>query len=287
MELGGSFLYIEGAVVSHEGKLRAGNEDNYFLNGLFRDDIGKNRSQEIFKGGGKQFVFSVCDGMGGEEYGEIASLCSVRAMDIFLKEKWSNQTIDEFIKLAGKNMKKQLGEQETRQSATTVTVLFLEKSMAYVANLGDSRIYLFRDGKLRQLSKDHTQAQLLVENGLLKEDEARNHRDGHILTRYLGMDLEPVASDFYCLDLPLQCSDIFLLCSDGLTDMVADEEMKRCLEKWKEGEAERLAGELCSLALSAGGADNITCLVVKINQLEEKRTLLCRALGFFGKGGSL
>lgn len=278
-------MYIESAVVSHEGKLRAGNEDNYFLNGLLREDTRKNRSREIFKGGGKHFVFSVCDGMGGEEYGEIASLCSVRAMDIFLKQKWSNQTIDEFIKLAGKNMKKQLGE--TKQSGTTVTVLFLENDMAYVANLGDSRIYLLRDGKLRQLSKDHTQARLLVENGLLKEEEARNHRDGHILTRYLGMDSEPVASDFYCLDLPLQCSDIFLLCSDGLTDMVADEEMKHCLEKWEDMGAERLAGELCSRALSTGGADNITCLVVKINQLEEKRTFLCRALELFGKGGSL
>lgn len=280
-------MYIESAVVSHEGKLRAGNEDNYFLNGLFREDIGKNRSREIFKGDGKHFVFSVCDGMGGEEYGEIASLCSVKAMDIFLKEKWSNQTIDTFIKLAGKNMKKRLGEKETKQSGTTVTVLFLKGDMAYVANLGDSRIYLFRGGRLRQLSKDHTQARLMVENGLLREEESRNHRDGHILTRYLGMDLELVASDFYCLDLPLKCSDIFLLCSDGLTDMVADEEMECCLEKWKDEGAERLAGELCSCALSAGGADNITCLVVKINQLEEKRTFLCRALELFGRGGSL
>lgn len=274
-------MQVECAVVSHEGKLRTSNEDNFFLDGFIRENVLDNRIEENIKNKGKKFVFSVCDGMGGEEYGEIASLCSVKAMGIFKKNGLTKQTLEEFIKNTRKSLQLQLPKRDNIDSGTTVTILILEYDTAYIANLGDSRIYLYRNGLLMQISKDHTQAQLMADNGLLMEEEARKHKDWHMLTRYLGAGTDIQAEDFYCFNpLKLYTGDIFLLCSDGLTDMLKDSEIENCIKEYREKEAGRLANELCSNALLAGGMDNITCLVVKIEGLEKKKN-------FFGKAAEI
>ncbi len=261
-------MHIECAVFSHEGKLRTNNEDNYFINGLIRENVLENRRNEKIKDIGNKFVFSVCDGMGGESYGEIASLCSVKAMKIFLDKKWTKQTLEEFIGTARKSLQMQLLGKMNVNSGNTVTLLVFDNGIAYSANIGDSRIYLYRNKKLLQISKDHTQAQLMVENGLLSAKDIREHRGGHILTRYLGNDLDILADDFYCWKpFKLHKEDIFLLCSDGLTDMLEDEKIKDCIEQYKDKDIYILAETLHNYALQEGGIDNITCLTVKVQEI--------------------
>lgn len=276
-------MQIEGAVISHEGKLRTSNEDNFFLNGLIKENVKENRIKENIENTGKKFVFSVCDGMGGEEYGEIASLCSARAVEIFKRNGLVRQTLEEFILMARESLQVHLPEKNNIDSGTTVTILMLEYDTAYAANLGDSRIYLYRNGLLSQISKDHTQAQLMADNGLIKEEEVRKHKDWHILTRYLGTGTDIQAEDFYCFKpLKLYNEDIFLLCSDGLTDMLKDSEIENCIKEHKDKKAGRLAEELCNYALLAGGMDNITCLVVKVKEPERKKGFWGRAAGILG-----
>lgn len=276
-------MHIECAVFSHEGKLRTSNEDNYFMNGLIRENVLENRRQEKINGVGNKFVFSICDGMGGESYGEIASLCSVKAMKIFLKKKWSKQVLEEFIENARKNLEMQLFKNTCMDSGTTVTVLVFDDGIAYAANLGDSRIYLYRDKNLLQLSKDHTQAQLLAENGLLQVKDARECREGHALTRYLGTDVDVLADDFYFWEpLKLCKGDVFLLCSDGLTDMLTDEKIQYCIEKNTDRDIYELAEVLCNCALQEGGIDNITCLTVKVEDVDEKNTFWGKVAKIFG-----
>lgn len=267
-------MRVECAVVSHEGNVRTNNEDNYFLNGSFRKNILENRRNESMENKRNKYVFSVCDGMGGEEYGEVASLCAVKSMEILKEKNWSKQVLEEFIKNAKNSMKEQTLERFCDSPGATVTILILENNRAYTANLGDSRIYLFKGGILKQMSKDHTQAQLMVDHGMLGAEEARKHRGGHILTRYLGTDTEVFPEDFSVNEpVELDKGDLFLLCSDGLTDMLADSDIETCIRQYRDKKAEELASTLCSRALSAGGKDNVTCLIVKIKELSRKGVL--------------
>lgn len=262
-------MKIESAVISNIGKVRGNNEDNYFLNGSFRENVLEHGKQEVLCKEGKKFIFSVCDGMGGEDNGEIASLCAVKALCVLKEQKWSKKSISDFLLAAEKNMKEwQDLEQKEKRMGAAIIILVLENNIGYAANLGDSRLYLFRGNSLQRLSKDHTQAQLLVEHGLLKEEEARKHIGGHVLTRFLGNDAEMSVDDFYEISpLKLKKDDIFLLCSDGLTDMLEDRELENCIKEWQKKPVKELTNALCQKALNAGGRDNITCLAVQIKKL--------------------
>lgn len=268
-------MRIEYAVISHEGNIRKSNEDNYFLNGIIKENVFENRKREKEDRKGKRFVFSVCDGMGGEDYGEIASLCSVKAMKVFEKLDLSKQSLEQFLAIAKNTMKKQLTNDNTEECGTTITIIMFYKNIAYAVNLGDSRIYLFRKENLIPLSKDHTQAQLMIEHGMLTLEEAKKHKTWHILTRYLGVKTEVFADDFYYQKpFKIEKEDIFLLCSDGLTDMLTERKLKECIQKDQNKKAEILAEALCKQALEAGGKDNITCLIAKIKGLDREKKFL-------------
>lgn len=264
-------MKIESAVISNIGKVRNNNEDNYFLDGIFREDVLEHEKQEVLCKEGKKFVFSVCDGMGGEANGEIASLCAVKALQVLKEQTWSKKSQQEFLFTAKKNMEmwQQEKKQDKQKMGTAIAILLLENNTGYAVNLGDSRLYLFREKSLQCLSKDHTQAQLLVEHGLLKKEEARTHLGGHVLTRFLGNDMELSVDDFYEMSpLKLKKDDIFLLCSDGLTDMLEDKSLEYYIKIWQKKPIKELAEALCQEALKTGGKDNITCLVVRIKKLE-------------------
>lgn len=267
-------MKIESAVISHVGKLRANNEDNYYLDGKFREDVSRTIQSQQIRKEKEKLIFAVCDGMGGELFGEIASLCAAKSLKLLEKREWSMQALGEYIKDAEKEMKKQAAEGESADMGAALAMLILEENAAYPANLGDSRCYMFRQGQLHKLSHDHTQAQLLVEHGLLGQEEARKHKGGHILTRYLGTDTGNVPEDFYQTEpFLLHEEDLFLLCSDGLTDMLSEEEIGAYLAKHAKERAEKLTEGLCTLALQAGGRDNITCMVVKIKRLGKNKRL--------------
>jgi protein phosphatase len=145
--------------------------------------------------------------------------------------------------------------------ATLVTVL-LRNKRCYVANLGDSRAYLFRKGRLSQLTRDHSVVSDLIMEGLIGPEEAKNHDARGEITSYIGMEEEPYP---FVRSFLLKKNDRLLLCSDGLTDMVDDEDITEILKE--QPDSEMACKELVKAANSAGGHDNITVVVVKWNGL--------------------
>jgi protein phosphatase len=139
----------------------------------------------------------------------------------------------------------------------TVVVLLLKKKRAYLANLGDSRIYRLRKKHLKQLSKDHSVVSELLEKGEITPGEAENHSDQGLITQYMGMEKKekPHLQTFL-----LQPKDRILLCTDGLTDMVSDPEISNILIA--EPNPQTTAEQLIRAANQAGGHDNITAIVV-------------------------
>ena len=146
---------------------------------------------------------------------------------------------------------------------TTFAALYVDKQEAVVVNVGDSRVYRLHQGVLRQLSHDHTLVQSMVKLGVITREQALTHRDRHKLTQHIGIDetemiIEPAISDRILLEV----GDTYLLCSDGLTDMVSDKEIQRLLGMGKS--SLDTANMLIKAALKAGGNDNITVLVVRL-----------------------
>jgi protein phosphatase len=147
---------------------------------------------------------------------------------------------------------------ELEGMGTTLSALLLSRSGAHLAHLGDSRAYLLRSGRLRQLSEDHSFVAEQVKAGAITREQARTSAYRHVITRALGID-DGAAPDL--LREPVQSGDVFLLCSDGLTEMVTDAQIGKVLRETEPAEAVR---RLIAAANEAGGADNITAVVVKV-----------------------
>ena len=151
---------------------------------------------------------------------------------------------------------------------TTLALLYINDGKAIAYNIGDSRAYLFRKNKLIQLSEDHTQAQRLVDMGLLKKSAAANHKDKHKLTQHLGIfPDELIIEPYKSQEINIKQNDIFLLCSDGLTDMLSDDDITVILSNKQEGIG-TLAKRLISKALEKGGKDNVTIVLSKVDMIE-------------------
>ena len=141
--------------------------------------------------------------------------------------------------------------------ATLALVWFIDQRI-YLANVGDSRVYCWRQNRLRQLSRDHSVVAELIEEGQLQPHEAEEHEENGVITRYIGMDERARA---WVRSLALRGGDSFLLCTDGLTDMVAEEEIAGMFSQIEEPQA--CCDRLVQMALAAGGHDNVTVLVTR------------------------
>ena len=250
---------VQAAVCSHIGNMRENNEDNFFLNGVYMtiDEMDKGG---LFTGASKALrqVYAVCDWMGGEANGELASSTVVSVLTELNFGIPAREGIDRIVGKANDlvyNLHKKAG--------STLALLYLHEGKATVAWLGDSRIYLLRENKLQLLSEDHTQAQRLVNMGVLDAESAKSHAMRHALTRYLGMQMDEAEfNPSYGKELILCKGDTFLLCSDGLTEMIRDDLFKSYLSAPPKQAVTTMINE----ALSAGGRDNITVMVVKIEE---------------------
>ena len=253
---------LTSSVCCDVGKIRDNHEDNYYLCGTYREDVNLLRSRDEHTGYDDCALFSVCDGMGGQEHGEIASLIAIKhlrphdmhsvkseAQKDFLE---SNQAIcDEIIKADGVRM------------GSTVAALYIDRGKAISGNIGDSRVYLFRDHELNQISEDHDEAARLVKMGVLTPEEAKKDKRRHRLTQHLGLFEDELIPEVYWSELiEIKDGDRFLLCSDGITDMLSDELICEILNN--NDNTEKTADLLIEQALSVGGKDNATALVVDV-----------------------
>lgn len=207
-------------------------------------------------------VFAVCDGMGGETSGELAAEMAVDTLQKYDAEHWYNRWRDYILDANERICRYQESCHAT--VGTTFAGLVLDEDRGCAVNVGDSRIYLLRDGELRQLSRDHTEFQTMVEAGVLKQEDFARSNAHNRLTQHLGiapeeMQLEPNA---VYLDTLLE-GDIFLICSDGLYGAVPDEQLCEVLCG-----AERLDAAckaLVELAAAQGSRDNITAVLISVS----------------------
>jgi protein phosphatase len=204
-------------------------------------------------------LFAVADGMGGAQAGEVASRLAAESLrEQELGGLSSPEQTVELIREANRRVYAYSSENASaRGMGTTMTVALVEGSVVTIGHVGDSRAYLLRDDQLTQLTQDHSLVAELVRSGRLSAKEAESHPRRSVITRALGTDSE-VEVDV--LSLRAQDRDIFLLCSDGLTSMVSDEEIARLLLSAR-GDLDDAGKKLIAAANQAGGEDNITVVL--------------------------
>lgn len=225
-----------------------------------RTDIGKLRKQNEDAAwfDESRAVFAVADGMGGHLAGEVASRMAIEAVQRMAKDNDVPGIAALRDAVAGAHetiLTHAQSHIECAGMGTTLSVLWLSRSYAYIAHVGDSRIYRLRAGSLSQITQDHSLVEELVRAGLITREQARTHPRRNIITRALGThgENEP---DLLVTDV--QDGDLFLLCTDGLTGMVTDAQIERIL---LENDMEAAADALLAAALDAGGRDNVTLIL--------------------------
>lgn len=264
---------IAAEVCCHVGRVRTNNEDNFFFNGFnlsksfaHKGIVRRKRSDASVQ------LYAVCDGMGGQAAGEEASFIGTDMMHGLLRRLRNSAdphiAIDDYTDEANKAVAKL-----DNGAGCTLAMVCIAEGKAIVSWLGDSRVYMLRSGKLRQLTQDHTEAERLRKLGIAAADK-RSHNS---LTRYLGMNMEGmVLTPSYCEPITIKKKDMFLICSDGLTSMVNDEEIAAIMR-----ESQKPAYDLVNAALEAGGTDNVTAAVIGVESLKQwqmKRSIKSRTV---------
>lgn len=204
------------------------------------------------------YTYLVADGMGGHAAGEVASrilVDTIRQTLTVQPAPWGENELSQAVLRANEAILKRVSEApELRGMGTTATLLHFEGNTAYYAHVGDSRLYLIRGGYMMQITRDHSYVEELVAMGSITHEEARNHPRKNLLTRAVGV-MEKLSVDSGSFGI--EQGDRLLLCTDGLTNMVSDNDIMELLK----GEGNP-ADALISKAMEAGGSDNITAIVV-------------------------
>lgn len=206
-------------------------------------------------------LFIVADGMGGHKAGDYASRYSTQRVVASITRNPGDQPVTilkEAIEKANELLVIESKEDESKAGmGTTIVAAVIEDSQLYVANVGDSRLYVIGD-TIMQITKDHSLVNEMVRMGEIDESQARVHPDKNIITRAIGAS-EHVEVDFFEVDLSKD--DTILLCSDGLTNMVSDEQILEIIKK--NDTPQKQVTELVKTANNNGGRDNITAMIVK------------------------
>ena len=206
-------------------------------------------------------LFIVADGMGGHNAGDFASAFAVRVMVDSVKEDADFnpvKVIRHGIEVANHELIEQAKKSEERKGmGTTMVVATVVGNYVYVANVGDSRLYVIGN-RITQITKDHSLVQEMVRMGELTEEDARNHPDKNIITRALGAE-ETVNIDFF--DFRLEKDSNILMCSDGLSNMVSNEEIQEIIQTG--AELQEKGETLLNLANEHGGKDNIAVVLIE------------------------
>lgn len=229
------------------GCIRSLNEDSFFV------------SEPDSKG---TVLAIVADGMGGHNAGEVASGKAVGILQNGIFKETDMSAKDVLIK-AVEDANQEIYEMSINKKnlsgmGTTITACLAMENSVTAVQVGDSRLYLIRKDKISQITKDHSLVEMLVENGTITKEEAKNHPQKNIITRAVGTD-KTVEADIY--EFSVKKGDTVLLCSDGLVNMVDDEEILSVIKSAETLDA--AANTLVSQAEKAGGTDNITVILIR------------------------
>jgi protein phosphatase len=239
------------------GKVRLKNEDSFIISGFEKNSASG-------------FTI-VADGIGGAKSGDIASNMAVDIISGFLKtlprENFENGENDEIeakilaaiTKANSEIYKRAVSDFNCLGMGTTVVVCHVAQNFAKIANVGDSRAYLVKSGEIARLTVDHSITQEMIFGGLLTEKESRAHPQKHYITRALGIS-RTTDEDFY--ECAVEKGDRMIVCTDGLTEMLGDDEILKFAKKYKR--AKTLCQKLIEEADKRGGRDNTTVCVINI-----------------------
>jgi len=232
---------FETGAVSHAGRVRSHNEDNLVV----RPEYG---------------LWAVADGMGGHQNGAMASATVAASLSAVGQAASAAELLDRLersVVEANAELRRKIREHDGATMGATLAVLLAHGRHFACVWCGDSRVYLVRSGQITQVTRDHTEAQDMIERGLLTVEEARTWPRRHVITRAIGVHDRPE------LDIDhgeLEGDDVFVLCSDGLTDHVRDEEILRATVT---AGSQAACDALLSLTLERGATDNVTVIVVR------------------------
>jgi len=232
--------------------------------------IGMERqeNQDSFFADPEPALFLVSDGMGGHQGGALASEIVADDLPVMIENTLdklkvgTTRTVRSLLERMIAEQSKQLQLEGTSESGfrdmgATLVIVLLRKDRCFVANIGDSRAYRLRKGKMAQLTRDHSVVSELIEKGHIEPEEAANHHARGQITRYIGMEEK---AHSHVRSFTLKKSDRLLLCTDGLTDMLDDAKITAILKA--ETEPEAACKSLVAAANKAGGHDNVTTLII-------------------------
>jgi protein phosphatase len=256
------------SAVTDPGKSGKNNEDNFAISAYVLDDSDPTPS----------LVAVVADGVGGHQAGEVASSIAVEMISQLIAESDATHplaTLEGAFHRANQAIYSQATiDPSNAGMSTTAACAWIIGDQLYTASMGDSRIYLKRGDRITQLTVDHTWVQEAIESGLLTREQVRSHPNAHLIRRYLGSK-QPAIPDFRMhlspadqggntaanQGLVLEAGDYLLLCTDGLTDLVTDDEILSSIETFSGDEG---IHQLIQLANSRGGHDNITIIGIQV-----------------------
>ncbi|GMR09564.1 MAG: hypothetical protein BMS9Abin28_0383 [Anaerolineae bacterium] len=270
------------AALSHPGEAREINEDRYSVTYYKRESDQMPVTLAI-----------VADGIGGHQAGEVAAQISVDEVSGAMADASGDDPVTELSKAitsVGRSISKSSMQDGALQGmGSTIATAMVVGRRLYTVSVGDSRTYLIRSGEIQQISIDHTWVQEAINHGILTPEEARNHPNAHVLHRHLGGDQDPKPDARLRLStdesdeaseanqgLKLTAHDQILICSDGLTDLVDDQEI---LEALSEHSPEEAARALVDMARARGGHDNITLVIVEVPDKDAARSNGCLRSG--------
>ena len=248
---------LQAACGCHTGKVRKNNEDNFYFDGkcLEQENLGLKHPVGFEHTLRRGLCLAVFDGMGGENFGEMAAYVAVRRLqqtekglgDFFIPER---KYLERLVQQLNEVVVDAQSEMRTERMGATMVSLYFSGRYVYVCNVGDSRAYRLRDGEFLQLSVDHVEKRPGRENKKAP------------LTQHLGFGNEDIQIEPYIAKGELQKGDVYLLCSDGLTDMLTNFEISDIILRSED--AESCAEALIQAALEHGGRDNITVIVCRL-----------------------
>jgi protein phosphatase len=264
--------------LSDPGRKRDSNEDCFAIAELARTLQVHHTNHPQFRtsvSSHRAYVFLIADGMGGKNAGEIASGLSVTTIEDFLlntlkrfsnlqasEEQGALRALQEALCQADSRIFEESAKNpEWHGMGTTLTMAFAVNWRLFVAHAGDSRCYLYSSGDLQQLTQDHTMTAEMARKGMLPAEQAAAHQWRHVVTNILGGSKRGVRVELDSLDL--HADDVLLLCSDGLTEMVPEEQIAAVLQE--ENDPQKACERLVEEANRLGGKDNITVIVTRIS----------------------
>ncbi len=238
---------MEMAAITHLGNVRDNNEDAYYL------DTEKGK------------LFAIADGMGGHNAGEVASKMAIEKMlAVFNNQPVDRVNIISIIRDVFEQASVEIDEMAKTDEhydgmGTTLTLVFVDKDVLYIGHIGDSRAYMINSSGIKTMTRDHTLVSELVKNGTITEKEARKHPQKNVIMKAIGSGCKAIP-DIH--EVEIDEESVFIICSDGLTDLVDDLEIQETIKN-----SETLAMGLMvlkDLALERGGFDNVTIVAACI-----------------------